>query len=196
MIAALYVDPRGPYAGIKDVDVWDEARDARLYRGPHPVVAHPPCGRWCRLAGLIESRYGLRRGEDGGCFEHALRCVRTYGGVLEHPAFSDAFKAFDLPIPKAGSSWQRGLCGGFVLHVEQGHYGHPARKATWLYAFSARALPLLRTDKSSATALVSWCNNRGQDDRGKRVRVGKKYASKTPPEFRDILLSIARSVTR
>jgi hypothetical protein len=61
VIAALYVDPRGAYAGLPDVDLWDEARDARSYRGPHAVVAHPPCSRWCRLAGLVEARWGHRR---------------------------------------------------------------------------------------------------------------------------------------
>ena len=46
MIAALYVQTGGAYYGLPDVDPWDEARDARLYAGPHPVVAHPPCGQW------------------------------------------------------------------------------------------------------------------------------------------------------
>ena len=43
-VAALYVDPAGPYANQTGVDlVVPESRDARLYAGPHPVVAHPPC---------------------------------------------------------------------------------------------------------------------------------------------------------
>ena len=46
MIAALYVETNGVYYGLPDVDPWDEARDARLYDGPFPVVAHPPCPRW------------------------------------------------------------------------------------------------------------------------------------------------------
>ena len=56
MIAALFVDRRGCYSGLPDVDLWDESRDARLYKGPYPVVAHPPCARWCKLAGLVEAR--------------------------------------------------------------------------------------------------------------------------------------------
>ena len=45
-IAAIYVQTGGSYYGLDDVDCWDEERDARLYPGPHPVVAHPPCQRW------------------------------------------------------------------------------------------------------------------------------------------------------
>jgi hypothetical protein len=100
MIAALYVDPKGCYAGLPDVEVWDETRDARRYAGPWPVVAHPPCSRWCRLAGLVEKRWGYKKGQDGGCFTMALYAVRKFGGVLEHPAFSDAWLAHDLTPPQ------------------------------------------------------------------------------------------------
>lgn len=49
MIAALYVQRNGSYAGLPDVDLWDEQRDARKYAGPYPVVAHPPCQRWGKM---------------------------------------------------------------------------------------------------------------------------------------------------
>ena len=51
MIAALYVESRGVYAGLPDVDLWDRDRDARIYAGPWPVVAHPPGARWGRSWG-------------------------------------------------------------------------------------------------------------------------------------------------
>lgn len=194
-VAALFVSARGPYAGLPNVEVWDEARDARTYTGPHPVVAHPPCSRWCRLAGLVEARWGHKKGDDGGCFESALRSVRTYGGVLEHPAYSDAFAVFGLPFPQPGA-WQRTWCGGWVAHVEQGRYGHPAKKATWLYAHGVPSLPSLDwstiPDRASS-ALVSWCGNH-TSKLDKRPRVGKAVASRTPVAFRDLLLEIARSV--
>lgn len=41
MIAALFVQRDGCYWNLEGVDPWDEARDARLYDGPYPVVAHP-----------------------------------------------------------------------------------------------------------------------------------------------------------
>lgn len=148
MIAALFVDPKGSYAGLPDVDLWDEARDARKYDGPHPIVAHPPCARWCRLAGLVEARWGLKRGDDGGCFASALANVRRCGGVLEHPAYSDAFAAHGLPAPLPGG-WQRTICGGWVCYVEQGRYGHPAKKATWLYAVTPSAPPPIAVGPTS-----------------------------------------------
>ncbi len=195
MIAALFVAKNGAYFGLDGVDPWDEARDARLYTGPHPVVAHPPCSRWCRLAGLVEARWGHKRGDDGGCFESALRSVRTYGGVLEHPAYSDAWKAFNLPRPSRHGGWQRGACGGWSCHVEQGQYGHLAKKATWLYAFGAD-LPDLKwgsSPDSDSRALVSWCGNHTKAF-DKRPRIGKKQASATPPAFREILIAMAKSV--
>lgn len=44
-VAALFVETGGGYFGLPDVEAWDEPRDARMYAGPHPVVAHPPCQR-------------------------------------------------------------------------------------------------------------------------------------------------------
>lgn len=194
MIAALFVERGGAYYGLPDVDPWDELRDARRYDGPWTVVAHPPCSRWCRLAGLVEARWGHRKGDDGGCFAAALAAVRRFGGVLEHPAYSDAWAAFDLPIPSRHGGWQRGACGGWSCHVEQGRYGHPAKKATWLYAYGVD-LPALRWGSlpdRSTKALVSWCGNRVASGEN-RPRVGKRAASATPPEFREVLLTMARS---
>jgi hypothetical protein len=197
-VAVLYAYADGPYSGLPGVDVWDEGRDARLYPGPHPVVAHPPCSRWCRLAGLVEARWGHRRGEDGGCFASALAAVRRWGGVLEHPAYSDAWRAFDLPRPHRAGGWQRGTCGGWSAHVEQGRYGHAAKKATWLYAHGVD-LPDLRwgSDPDSASrALVSWCGNRVSPGMEGRPRIGKRAASETPEAFRDLLLATARTAGR
>ena len=194
MIAALFVAKGGCYFGLPDVDPWDESRDARRYAGPWPVVAHPPCSRWCRLAGLVEARYGYEIGDDGACFESALRSVRAFGGVLEHPAWTLAWPAFGLPTPSRYGGWQRGLCGGWACQVEQSRYGHPAKKATWLYAFDVD-LPDLRWGFSPDTlsdALVSWCGNRNRANET-RPRLTKRAAAATPPAFRDALIAIARS---
>ena len=76
MIAALYVMKDGPYSELKNVDVWYEQRDARLYRGPHKVIAHPPCERWGRYWGGGPMLHGTKNqkllGDDKLCFSHAL----------------------------------------------------------------------------------------------------------------------------
>ncbi len=197
-IAALFVEAKGAYSGLEGIDLWDKKRDARGYAGPYPVVAHPPCARWCRLAGLVEARWGHKKGDDGGCFASALQAVRTWGGVLEHPAYSDAWAAFDLPNPPSRhGAWGRGLMGGWSCHVEQGRYGHPAKKATWLYAYGTELPPMLWGSEldSGSKALVSWCGNHTQAH-DKRPRVGKKVASATPVSFRDVLIAMARSANR
>lgn len=198
MIAALFVQRGGPYWDLAGVEPWDQDRDARKYAGPWPVVAHPPCARWCRLAGLVEARWGHKRGEDGGCFASALSSVRTWGGVLEHPAYSDAWPAFDLPRPPSHGAWVRGICGGWACRVEQGRYGHVAKKATWLYAHGVTDLPSLRwglDPDQKSKALVSWCGNHVASGES-RPRVGKAAAARTPIEFRDLLLSIAANARR
>lgn len=211
-IAALFVEKNGAYFDLPGVDPWDESRDAMKYDGPDPVVAHPPCARWCRLAGLVEARWGHKRGDDGGAFAHALDCVRRFGGVLEHPAHSAAWAAHDLNPPKTGAGWiNADMIGGWTCYVEQSQYGHPARKATWLYAHGVD-LPDLRwgsVPSSQLNATVSWCGSlhvpRPQADGtvkvdrrdwDKRRRIGKKESSHTPPEFRSVLIAMAESARR
>lgn len=195
-VAALYVQPNGCYANVPSVDVWDEARDARNYPGPHPVVAHPPCSRWSRLAKFCEVRHGLKVGDDGGCFESALLSVREWGGVIEHPAFTRAWAHHGLPRPDTKAEhWTPGLCGGFSCYIEQGRYGHPVKKATWLYVYGVPfdALPNLRwgyTPDSRGTIATNqdW---RGGMDKW-RNSTGYRIANATPAAFRDQLLEIAR----
>jgi hypothetical protein len=123
MIAALFVETGGVYFGLDNVDPWDEKRDARLYAGPHRVVAHPPCQRWGRFwHGSPRKPHQYKLGDDAGCFEAALRAVRAWGGVLEHPADSHAWKYFGLVPPKRGEGWVKAdEHGGWTCYVEQGH---------------------------------------------------------------------------
>ena len=74
-IAALFVQKDGCYKGDARIDPWDEDRDARLYIGDFPVIAHPPCQLWGALAAVNFARWGgehNRPGNDGGCFKYAL----------------------------------------------------------------------------------------------------------------------------
>ncbi len=160
-VAALFVDGRGAYPGLV-AECWDEKRDARTYALDLPIVAHPPCQRWCRLAGLVEARWGHKRGEDAGCFASALASLRRCGGVLEHPAYSDAWEAYGLPRPKTGGEWCPGAEDGeWTCYVEQWRYGHRAKKATWLYYVGLTPPPALRwghlQDRAAAAAgCAAW----------------------------------------
>jgi hypothetical protein len=195
MIAALYVEEGGAYYGLDGVDPWPEARDARLYAGPWPVVAHPPCARWCQLAPVNQARYGHKVGDDGGCFASALAAVRTWGGVLEHPALSLAWPAFDLPRPPS-RGWSRSFCGGWTAHVEQRHYGHRARKATWLYAFGVDLPSLLWGPGPKPEVWISADRPRHELAAMGIGQMQKAEAKATPPAFRDLLLSIASTARR
>lgn len=97
---------------------------------------------------------------------------------------------------RPGGGWVNAdLQGGWTCYVEQARYGHPAKKATWLYAHGVD-LPSLRwghVPDQEVQALVSWCGNRVRSGES-RPRVGKKAASATPVEFRDALIGMARSV--
>jgi len=144
VIAALFIDPRGPYANRDGVLTYDESNDARNYTGPWPVVAHPPCERWGRYwGGGPSARVPRKLGDDGGCFLFALSAVRAKGGVLEHPEGSHAFRRFHLRTPRWREGWTHAGDGvGFVCCVAQGNYGHRARKLTWLYAVGCELLDL------------------------------------------------------
>lgn len=188
-VAALYVDPQGIYAGLPDVEIWDETRDARLYAGPHPVVAHPPCNTWCQLASVNEARWGKCIGDDGGCFAAALAAVRQFGGVLEHPAYSLAWAHHDLPRPSRGV-WSCSLFDpGYVTEVSQSAYGHPACKRTWLYFVGEP--PALDWSDPEGWGVVGAGIHSGQS--AGRPRVDGRIASATPLKFRDELLAMARA---
>jgi hypothetical protein len=211
MVAALFVETGGCYYGLPDVDPWDLARDARLYAGPHPVVAHPPCERWGRVWWADGS---TKPGDDGGCFAAAVAAVRRWGGVIEHPEASLAWAAFQLPRPERGG-WARSLFdGGWSAAVAQRNYEHRARKMTWLYYVGDAPPPAM--DWSDPGAGGVYLSQPGRCQRGKprkrcpcrrcadhfgdsweggmRVfeRMGARENAATPLAFRDELLALAR----
>lgn len=198
-VAALFVQPDGAYSGLPHVDLWDEARDARLYDGPHPVVAHPPCQRWGRYwGGAPRKPHQFRKGADKGCFAAALTAVRNFGGVLEHPKDSLAWTWFGLTRPDPNGGWRAAdqFCG-WTCCVDQGHYGHFAGKPTWLYATGFCPPDLIWGRCEQRIHPVALAKHGYEKARriGMLAMVGGKDKTKireaTPPAFRDLLISIA-----
>jgi hypothetical protein len=190
VIAALFVETDGEYYGHPLIDPWDAIRDARMYTGPHPVIAHPPCSRWANgLAQVVAAQHPhLGVGMDAGCFKSALRSVRTYGGVLEHPAKSLAFEHHGLPRPQLGS-WQECGPNEYVTQVYQGMYGHVAAKPTWLFYASPSGHPPFDLDWRKATNIGTNVGT-GTRDGLTRVLSGAKAAA-TPPAFKNLLIRLA-----
>jgi hypothetical protein len=191
-VAALYVETNGVYYGLPDVDPWDEKRDARLYAGPWPVVAHPPCARWGKLANVNFARYGTKIGDDDGCFAAALAAVRRFGGVLEHPEQSIAWRHFNLPRATRGM-WTTSFDDpGCSTEISQVVYGHGARKRTWLYYVGLKAPSLDWSDRPGEFVVGAGINTGECQGR----RLPDNLNAGTPVAFRDVLLDMARSAGR
>ena len=130
----------------------------------------------------------------------ALLAVRKWGGVLEHPWGSHAWSFFGLEKPPRSGGWVvADSQGGFTCCVEQGRYGHYARKPTMLYVSHTELPELL------------WGHTEAKLDPVVVARMGLKRAKRlgevgargggtgstprihTPIAFRDLLISIASS---
>lgn len=210
MIAALYVRSGGCYDNLPGVIPYDEKLDARIYNGPYPVIAHPPCQRWGKMwkgqPGNIKRGKVEKKGDDQGCFKSALFDVRRFGGVLEHPEYSHAWKHFGLSKPPRHGGWIKADDYGYTCRVEQGQYGHYCPKPTWLYAVGIDPLPELKwgvnpvRDEDFPPDVVAkhgieYCRKAGlMAFKGG----GKNSASRvdTPLEFRDLLIEMVLTVRR
>ena len=204
MISALFVKTNGCYFNLPGIDPWDEKRDARLYTGVFPVIAHPPCQRWGKMwmgQPLWVKKTGQRKikGDDDGCFKSALDSVRRCYGIIEHPWGSHAWNFFGLKKPSRNGGWIRADDYGFTCCVEQGRYGHYARKPTLLYCVGCdlpelewgigqHRIPEWAIEKYG----LDYCKKAGElafkgggKDSGDRID--------TPIQFRDLLISIVRT---
>lgn len=191
MIAALYVDPRGPYPRMAGVECWDAERDARQYVGPHAIVAHPPCGPWGRLRHL--SRKDARE-----LAPLAVDQVRRFGGVLEHPRGSLLWRELRLPLPDELPDEY----GGYTIEVSQCDFGHVARKMTWLYCVGVPRTCMTFPPPREPTHWISGGRGRaGRKAKTTPVPPGIKVCSaaqrrRTPPAFAEWLVSLARQAQR
>lgn len=176
-VAVLFARADSHYKSFDLCDVWDQVRDARRWPGGTPVVAHPPCRAWGQMRRFVTPADGEK---DLALL--AVEHVRRYGGVLEHPAGSTLWKAAGLPRPRHPSD----SFGGYSIEVDQVHWGHKARKRTWIYIVGCSSLPKLPPFDKVPTHVV----------RPTRGGLGHKYLTKaereaTPEAFARWLLAIA-----
>lgn len=197
-VAALFIATQGTYFGLDGVECWDILRDARKYAGPWPVVAHPPCERWGRYwSGGPSAKVRRIKGDDGGCFASALASLKQWGGVLEHPGASHAWARFGLARPNPAGGWSVAALDLWTCQVEQGHYGHPARKKTWPLT-TAHERPELKWGPSTGIRLDEGFHSSTERRAARaagvkpRPRLTTAQNLATPHAFRDLLLSIAR----
>jgi hypothetical protein len=116
------------YRAMPNALVRTRANSAWQTRGNLPVIAHPPCRFWVRsshracapVSQIIEE---LCLGAL--CAREVLR----RGGILEQPAGSKLFRALGLPTPASPTH----TSDAWSMQLNQSHFGHLARKPTWLF---------------------------------------------------------------
>lgn len=178
---------------MSNVDCYDETLDARLYDGPHAIVAHPPCGPWGNLRHLS---HGV--GKD--CGPIAVAQVRKFGGVLEQPSGSKLWANCEIPEPGEPRDVHR----GFSLLVEQCAWGHVARKRTWLY-FVGVDRELVQSTLRIGGTPTHWVSG-GRNPMRKNGKTGggcvppgikvcsAQQRRRTPVAFAEWLVMLARAV--
>ena len=182
-VAALYVDPAGPYPAL--VPEWyDAERDARTYCGPSPVVAHPPCGPWGKLRMLCTK-------QDPSLGPVGVYQTLEWGGVLEHPEGSILWDHCGLPAPF--HSLPTFAPRVWALVVDQCRWGHPCRKRTWLLFVG-----IAPADLPPIPAWIEPTHCIDDGSAGDAARKGLKHLPKkqrhiTPPAFAAWLVAAAEA---
>lgn len=168
-VAVLFARSDSIYKTLPGCDVFDIRRDARLFAGGRPVVAHPPCRAWGRLRHLAKPR-----DDEKALALFAVHAVRTNGGVLEHPAHSTLWPASGLPVPGTRDEF-----GGWTLPIYQDAFGHACPKATWLYVVGCEPanVPALPFDLGHAAGRIQL--------------VSKSAREKTPADLAKWLVELA-----
>jgi hypothetical protein len=180
-ITALYVREDSIYKSL-GLDCYDIKRDARTWPGGTPVIAHPPCRAWGRLSHMSKPRP-----DEKQLAIDAIRLIRLYGGVLEHPKGSKLWDAMSLPMPGVVDEF-----GGFTLSVNQSWWGHKAEKATFLYICGCRPKEL-PAHPIKFDAIEYTISSKIKLKSGRRVKkeVTKKEREATPEAFAKWLIEVA-----
>ena len=181
-VAVLFARADSVYKTLPGCDVYDMERDARIYDGPHPVVAHPPCRAWATLR-----FHANPRPDERNLARLAVALVREFGGVLEHPFRTTLWAAQKLP-----NVGERDQYGGFTLVIDQHWWGHRAQKRTRLYVVGCQPheVPDMPLRLGEATHTVGLWS--GRDKATCRPSIAKKEYEHTPHDLAVWLVELAR----
>ena len=179
-VTVLFAHRHTHYRELPGVEVYDQARDARTWPGGTAVIAHPPCAQWGRLRQLATTNP-----EEKALGPFAVDQVRTWGGVLEHPAGSTLWSACEMPQPGQSDKY-----GGWTLDIDQVVFGHPAQKRTWLYICGCRpgAIPAVPAPGKQPTRCVTSSRNSFY----RLPELSKRGRELTPPDLCAWLVAVAR----
>lgn len=181
MIQALYIDPRGVYPGLLGAEnCWGLPRDAKLYNGPHAIVAHPPCGPWGPMRGLCKI-------QDASCAIRAVDQVRAFGGVLEHPEGSRLWADRRLPPPGETDGV------GWTTRIEQVSWGHCCTKPTWLYTVNVPRSIIAETMRTGGAPTHRVTSGpRWKNSKSSMPSASRNLRARTTKAFAEWLISLAR----
>ncbi len=180
-VSALFVRSDSIYKEL-GIDCWDIERDARLWPGGNPIIAHPPCRAWGQLSHMAKPRP-----DEKELAIWSINQIRKYGGVLEHPRASKLWKEMNLPIGNQIDEF-----GGFSLSVNQHWWGHKAKKATLLYICGCKRneIPAIPLRFELVEYAVLQGNLRAGDPRYLK-RITEKEREATPINFAKWLIEVA-----
>lgn len=179
-VSVLFVRKDSIYKSM-GIDCWDIDRDARLWPGGNPIIAHPPCRAWGQLSHMAKPRP-----DEKELAIWSIHQIRKHGGVLEHPRASKLWKEMNLPLGNEIDEF-----GGFTLCIDQSWWGHRAQKRTLLYICGAKRseLPRMPLKFELVTHVITQGLRKGQP--GWRPRVTQYERESTPAALAEWLIEVA-----
>jgi len=183
-VSVLFARQDSIYKSLPACDVYDKTRDAKTFVAGTPVIAHPPCRAWAKLAHFANPEPGEKE-----LALWAVEKVRANGGVLEHPEMSRLWKA--IPLPKPGARPDK--WGGYTIAVDQRWWGHRANKMTWLYIVGTpqEEIPAHLVRYDPRTHCIK-AHNKTTSRNAHKKRLPTSEREHTPVAFAEWLLQIAR----
>lgn len=183
-VAVLFARKDSIYKEFEQCDVYDIERNALTFSGGIPIIAHPPCRSWGKFKQFSNGDH-----KEKQLAIWAVRQIRKYGGVLEHPETSSLWNQLGLPLGSQRDKW-----GGFTLSVDQSWFGHRARKRTWLYivGIEPAEIPAYSINFRPVEFLINRSTGKGRQ----LPEVSKAEREATPPDFAKWLIELAQKTRK